>query len=180
MKNQILVRRYTQGLIKSLQDDPEFSRVSGDLSHFAGLLYRERKLDDVLNSPFLSAARKKRVADEILARLPYAEKAKRFIRLLVENKRLELFAGIMDSLAEAWNDERGISTCEVASVAPLSPGQKKRLEGKLASLTKGPVVLKYRIDPELLGGLRIRRKNIVYDGSIKGYLTKLREIICEG
>jgi len=51
---------------------------------------------------------------------------------------------------------------------------------KLERLEKKPVVLKYRIDPELVGGLMIKRKNIVYDISIKGSLLKLKEKIIEG
>jgi len=180
MKNQILVRRYTQGLVNSIKDETEFSMLSRDLSEFQRHLREQKKLKSVLTNPFLSTTKKVQVADEILSGTSYKEKTKRFIRLLVENSRLELLSEIMDSLPEAWNEEKGIDTYEVASVVPLSRDQKKRLAEKLESIEKRPVVLKYRIDPELLGGLWIKRRNIVYDISVKGYLTKIKEKICEG
>lgn len=180
MKNQILVRRYTQGLVNSIKDETEFSMLSRDLSDFQKHLREQKNLKSVLTSPFLSTTKKVQVADEILSKTSYKEKPKRFIRLLVENSRLELLSEIMDSLPEAWNEEKGIDTYEVASVVPLSQDQKKRLAEKLESIEKRPVVLKYRIDPELLGGLWIKRRNIVYDISVKGYLTKIKEKICEG
>ena len=79
-----------------------------------------------------------------------------------------------------WNEEKGVNTYEVSSVIPLSDDQRKKLKVKLERLEKRPVVLKYRIDPELVGGLMIERKNIVYDISIKGSLLKLKEKIIEG
>lgn len=180
MKNQILVKRYTQGLINSVKDEKEFLMLSRDLSAFQRHLREQEKLRSILASPFLSTAKKIQIADEILSKTSYKKKTKRFIRLLVENGRLELLPEIMDHLPEAWNEEKGIDTYEVASVVPLSPDQKRRLAEKLELLEKRPVVLKYRIDPELLGGLWIKRRNIVYDISVKGYLAKIKEKICEG
>ena len=98
----------------------------------------------------------------------------------MENNRLELFPDIIESLPEVWNEQKGISTFEVASVVPLTDGQRKKLERKLELLEKRPVLLKYRIVPELVGGFWVKRGNIVYDVSIKGNLMKLKEKISEG
>jgi len=68
----------------------------------------------------------------------------------------------------------------VASVIPLSDDQRKKLMEKLEHLDKRPVVLKCRIDRELVGGLLIKRKSMVCDISIKGSLLKLKEKIIEG
>lgn len=180
MRNQILIKRYTQGLVNSIKDETEFSTLSRDLSDFQRHLHEQKELRNVLISPFLSATKRVKIADEFLSKTSYRGKTKRFIRLLVENSRLELLSEIMDCLPEAWNEEKGIDTYEVASVVPLSKSQRKRLAEKLEALEKKPVVLKFRIDPELLGGLWIKRRNIVYDISLKGYLTKLKEKISEG
>jgi len=50
----------------------------------------------------------------------------------------------------------------------------------LELLEKRPVSLKYRSDSTLVGGLSIRRGNIIYDVSIRGNLDRLKEIIIEG
>ena len=51
---------------------------------------------------------------------------------------------------------------------------------KLELLENKPVFLKYRSDPSLVGGLSIRKGNIVYDVSIRGNLGRLKENIIEG
>ncbi len=180
MKSQILVKRYTQGLVNSIKNETEFSALSQELSNFALLLRKHQKLKDTLYSPFLPTTKKTQIAGEVLAKQSFGKKASRFILLLVENNRLELFSDIIESLPEVWNEQKGAYTFEVASVVPLTDGQRKRLEKKLELLEKRPVILKYRIDPELVGGLWVRRENIVYDVSIKGNLMKLKEEISEG
>lgn len=180
MKSQILVKRYTKGLVNSIKDEKEFTAVSQELSDFALLLGKHQELKDTLHSPFLPAAKKTQIAEEVLAKQTLGEKASRFILLLVENNRIELFPEILEFLPEVWNEQKGTYTFEVASVVPLTDEQRKKLGKKLELLEKRPVELKYRIDPELVGGLWVRRGNMVYDVSIKGNLMKLKEEISEG
>lgn len=180
MKSQILEKRYTQGLVNSVKNEAEFSALRRELSDFAELLSKHKKLKETLSSHFLPTAKKMQIAEEVLAKQSFGKKTLRFILLLVENNRLELFLDIIESLPEVWSEQKGISTFEVASVVPLTDGQRKKLEKKLELLEKRSVLLKYRIDPELVGGLWIRKGNIVYDVSIKGNLMNLKEKISEG
>jgi F-type H+-transporting ATPase subunit delta len=180
MKSQILVKRYTLGLVNSIKDEAEFSALLGELSAFSELFHTHKELKDTLLNPFLPTSRKVQIVHELLAITSSGKKAQRFILLLVENDRLELLPEIIESLPDAWNEEKEVDMYEVASVIPLSDDQRKKLKVKLERLEKKPAVLKYRIDPELVGGLLIKRKNIVYDISIKGSLLKLKEKIIEG
>ena len=180
MKSQILVKRYTLGLVNAIKDEEEFSVLLKELSAFSELLDKHPKLKDILLNPFLPTSRKTLIVSELLTGKAVDEKAFRLIMLLVENNRLELLPDILKAFPEMWNEEKGVHAFEVASVVPISEGQKKKLKEKLERLEKRPVILKYRIEPGLIGGLWIERKNIVYDISIKGSLMKLQEIMSEG
>jgi F-type H+-transporting ATPase subunit delta len=179
MRSQILIRRYAQGLISSAKDEGEFGSLYGELSEFEKFLSVHTKLQDTLKSPFLPATKKTEIAAQILERSSIGDKAKRFLLLLVENSRLALLPEILERLPVLWNEEHGIATFEVSSVIPLNPAQKKRLEKKLALLEHSPVTLTYKIDPSLIGGLSIRKGNIVYDASIQGDLERLKQKMAE-
>ena len=175
MKSQILTKRYTQGLVNSIKSDAEYSALIRELSGFAALFQKHKKMREALASPFLPASKKIQIAEAILAEKPVMKKASKCVLLLVENNRIELMSDIISSLPEAWNEKNGIYTFEVASVVPLTDGQKKNLQKRLELSEKRPVVLKFRIDPGLIGGLSIKRGNMVYDVSIKGSLMKIKE-----
>jgi len=180
MRNQVLIKRYAQGLINSTKDEKEFMSLLRQICEFHDLLSTQKNLQDLLSSPFLPAAKKKEITAQILAKTSLAEKAKRFLLLLVDNHRLFLIQDILDQSPELWNDEHGIATFVVSSAVPLDETQKKRLEERLARLEKRNVSLSYKIEPSLIGGLSIRKKNIVYDVSIQGDLERLKQKISEG
>lgn len=180
MKSQVLTRRYAQGLINSVKDKREFESIRGELQEFFRFLLEDKELLGTLTSAFLPTAKKSTITARVLEETSLQERSRRFILLLVENNRLLLLEDILKLLPLIWNEEHGISTFEVRSVVPLQEAQKQRLEMKLIQLEKRPVSLSYTIDSSLIGGLSIRKGNIVYDVSLQGDLERLRQKIYEG
>jgi len=180
MINRILVRRYTRGLISAISEEDEFGVISGQLLDFQKFLSGQEKLQQIFFKSVLPASRKKAIGEEILGSKDLHPKVHRFLLLLIESDRLELLLYILDYLPDMWNIELGISSFEISSVISLSETQKKVLADKLERLEKRPVSLKYKIDPDLIGGVSIRQGNIIYDASLRGALTKLQEKILEG
>lgn len=179
MRNQILVKRYGQGLVGALKNEAEYQAVMADLSDFLNLLLTREELWQALCLPILATSKKIQIAKDILARKSYPEKTAKFLLLLLEHKRLDLLKEIVRDLPVFWKSKQGIVTFEVRSVVPLSDSQKKKLEKELELLEKKPVYLTYSIDSELVGGLYLRKGNVVYDVSLRGYLARLKEIIGE-
>ena len=180
MKSQVLVKRYCQGLLGSLKTEEEFAPILAELLSLAGLMEEQKDLGNVLLTPFLPASRKQKIAAEVLGQLSLQPRTRRFFSLLLEKERLDLLPDIVALLPDLWNEARGVATLEVASVVPLTPEQKTALQERLEKIEGQPVVLKYRQDPSLIGGLALRKGNIVYDVSLKGSLDRLREHIIEG
>jgi len=179
MRSRTLIRRYAQGLISSAKDKAEFQSLCAELNEFDDLLSTNAKLGETLISPLLPASKRIEIARLILNRSAIGDKVKRFILLLVENNRLTLLPEMRKQLPHLWNEEQGIVTFEVSSVIPLSPSQKDRLKETLSSLEQRSIKLEYRIDPSLIGGLSIRKGNMVYDVSIEGDLERLKQKIVE-
>ena len=180
MKNQVLVKRYCQGLLGSLRTEEEFASVLAELRSLQSLMEERGDLGHVLLTPFVPASRKQKIADEVTGLLSLLPKTKRFFLLLLEKERLDLLPDIVALLPDLWNEARGVATLEVLSVVPLTPAQQTALQEKLERIEKQPVVLKYRQDPSLIGGLSLRKGNVVYDVSLKGSLERLKEHIIEG
>jgi F-type H+-transporting ATPase subunit delta len=180
MKNPTLVRKYTQGFVAAMADEAEFRRVLGELESFAGLVAAREDLRRALANPFLNARKRAGIVREVLERSGAGEKTVRLILLLAEHGRLKILPEIAAAAPEAWNARRGIATLEVSSVVPLTDDQKVRLEATLERLEGKPVSLGYRIDPGIIGGLALRKGNVVYDVSVEGDLQRLKEIITEG
>lgn len=180
MKNQVLVRKYAQGLVQAVKEKPEFEAVRAELRSFLDLYAGQAELRSALASPFMNAPKKARILEEVLVRSRAGEKTARFLSLLLEHKRMDLLKDIVDILPESWNEKLGILTFEVTSVVVLTDEQKARLRGALEAVEKNPVNLVFRIDPGIVGGLSLKKGHIVYDVSVQGHLNQLKERIQQG
>lgn len=180
MRKQVLVKKYAQGMARALKDEEEFMAVNRELAEFARLRLESRELGNALASPFLPARKKIQIVEAILRTFRFTDKTTRFLLLLMEHNRLDLLSDILRVLPALWQESRGVLTFEVSSAVPLAEIQKQRLKSQLERLEKRPVYLQYQIDPGLVAGLSVRKGNVVYDASLKGHLTKLKEKISEG
>jgi len=179
MVSKTLIRRYNGGLVNSISSEDEFGVISRQLLDFQKFVSSQKELQQVLFKSVIPTSRKKTIGEEILKKKDFHEKVHRFLLLLIENDRLELLPDILVDLPDMWNVSQGITSFEISSVVSLSDSQKKMLADKLEKMEKRPVSLKYRIDPDLIGGVSIRQGNIIYDASLRGALTKLQEKISE-
>jgi F-type H+-transporting ATPase subunit delta len=96
-----------------------------------------------------------------------------FLRLLAENKRLELLGEIAaqyELLRAQFENELDV---EVTSAVALSDEQKTQMTASLKKRFKRDVRMTNAVDPSLLGGAVIRAGDEVIDGSIKGRLQRL-------
>jgi F-type H+-transporting ATPase subunit delta len=97
-----------------------------------------------------------------------------FLRVLARKERLELLPLILKQAQVQFELRSGKKRVQVASAVPLSADVLKQIEARLISLFSFKPVLEPTVDPDLLGGLRIRVGDTVYDGSLRARLKQLR------
>jgi F-type H+-transporting ATPase subunit delta len=180
MRNEALVNRYARGLVGALRGESELEAAHRELSAVSALLRENLELAAVLKSPFVPKKNKDQIVRDILASSARGAKTGRFLGLLIEHNRLHLLDDILRVVPGLWRESQGVRTFEVSSAISVTPKQQARLRAELERLEGGPVFLEYRIDPGLVGGLSLRKGNIVLDVSVQGRLAKLKEKMIEG
>jgi ATP synthase F1 delta subunit len=180
MRNQILAKRYAEGLAGALRTESEYDGVRRDLEAFSGLLRASPELSAALVRPFLALARRQAIAEDVFDRLSLQTKTRRFLRLLMQHGRCEILPDIVRDLPAVWDAKNGVVPFEIRSVVPLSATQRIRLEARLRVLEKRPVACTYVLDPQIIGGLAVRQGSMIYDVSLRGQLERLKNEIREG
>ena len=96
-----------------------------------------------------------------------------FIKLLVENRRLNVLSEIA-ALYEAQRAEaENTAVAQVVSAYPLTDEQLRKITGVLQKRLGRTVSLVNTVDKDLLGGVVIRAGDSVIDGSARGQLERL-------
>lgn len=177
MKGSSLVKRYAKALVLAMDDEAEFRRVHGELLGFLELLASDERLKIGLATSLISPAEKARALDIVSAKMNLHDKTLQFLLTVAAENRMAFLEPMVQGLAHAWNEARGIEIVTVDSVTELSAGQKERLRGQLKKALAGDVALEFRLVPELVAGIRIGRGSVLYDFSLAGSLKKLRETL---
>ncbi len=83
--------------------------------------------------------------------------------------------GALDYLVEIAASERGRRIAEVRAAVALGDGERGRMTSALSRMMRRQVELRVRVDPALLGGVRISVGDTVIDGTVRHRLEQLRE-----
>ena len=106
---------------------------------------------------------------------PLPAEGQNFLRLLVENHRVDALPEIASQFAALKNKLEGSAEAHIVSAFDMSEAQAAEL---LASLAKkfGGVKLKSHVsvDASLIGGVRVTVGDEVFDTSIKAQLERMR------
>jgi F-type H+-transporting ATPase subunit delta len=103
-----------------------------------------------------------------------------FMSFLVDQRRLIAFDAIVASYLELADQAEGLLTAEVVSASPLDDRRKDRLRRALSERTGQEVRLQIEVDPSLLGGAIAKVGDLVFDGSLRTQLGRLRTNLTKG
>lgn len=95
------------------------------------------------------------------------------IKILCEHHSVYLYPEIAKEYVSLYNEARGICNAEAITAFPLTEKQKEAISSRLAAMTGKTIILKNTIDPEVLGGLKLRYMGIQLDGTLRARLDAI-------
>ncbi|MCC7082885.1 MAG: F0F1 ATP synthase subunit delta [Burkholderiales bacterium] len=125
-----------------------------------------------LKDPNLSAAKTAGLLTGILSGQLDRE-AENLVRVLADNRRLELLPEIASQFERLKNEREGVLDAEIVSALPLASGQLEALVSRLEARTGKRVKPHVRVDHDLIAGVRVLIGDKVIDGSVRAQLHAL-------
>jgi F-type H+-transporting ATPase subunit delta len=101
------------------------------------------------------------------------QEQRNFVRVLVENDRLQVLPEIRDLFVAKKNGFEGVKEAHVTSAFPLDEASLNSLRQDLEARFKAKIELTVQVDPELIGGVRIAVGDEVIDASVRGKLANM-------
>ncbi len=166
-----VARPYAKAAFARAQSASRLAPWSGALARAAAAIDDPRVRALVGNPRVAPAQLAGLIAD--VAGLGADDDGKRFIALLVENKRLALLPEI-SRLFDAYKDEVDrVVDVSITSAAPMAEAEQAKLGKALGGRFGRTVRVHTAVDPTLIGGAIVRAGDLVIDGSLKAQLEKL-------
>lgn len=136
-------------------------------------------LEQLLASPRVSQVEKESLIDRVFRGKIHA-KLLNFLKVLCRRGRVGWLRGIQVSANEIRDEQLGRIRVVVTSAYALTGDQQKSIAAKLGQTLGKEVVLEEKVDPSLLGGILIRVGDQVFDGSVLGKMSAIRNAVSGG
>lgn len=100
-----------------------------------------------------------------------------FLKLLTEKGYIRHFSACYRAYRQQYNEDKGILEVSAVAAISLTDRQKERLAEKLTAITGKKIDLICKVDPAVLGGIRLNFDGKQVDGTVKGRLDAMAKTL---
>ena len=173
-RNNDVGARYAHALFELAQAQGALAAVEGDLATLKAAREESAELRRFLASPVFNAEQKAKVLAAVARKVGAHALTLKFLGLLAANNRASALPAVVAAFQRLAADKRGAIAAEVTTAIALTAAQVKGVASALRqALGKDPEITT-RVDPAILGGMRVRVGSRLFDASLKSKLDSLK------
>lgn len=171
----LVENRYAEALMKLSQDNIE--GVRQELEGLVFIYNSNQEFRNFLADPTIKADKKQTAIRNIFTdRL--SKNMLNFLLLLIDKHRINNLPEIYNQFVRLANEKSNVLDMKIITAEPLTEQQLLGIKEKFRNKYNAVAVKSEEIiDPSIIGGIKVIIGDRVYDGSIKGRIESLTELI---
>ena len=169
--NQI-AQTYAEALFSLGLEDKKLSKLQDEGKALSEIIHDNEDFLLLLDSRFMSREERQDIASKILK--DFDEDIVNFVKVLIANNRTNYIKDVLEAFNSLCNEYKGVKEGLIYSAFPLDKETINKIKNKISQIEGMDVELISRIDPSLIGGVKVVINSHVYDGSIKNQLEKMQ------
>ena len=163
-----VAREYGRALFMLTEEVGSTERVREDAKCLARLLANNPGYKSMLDTPALTPDERLKLIDEAFSSLD--EHLVNVLKMLAKKRMTYAAERMLAVYEDEYMQSRGIVRAEVISAVALDDGQRERIAQRLGKITGKQIIIDNKVDPSILGGIKLRYMGIQRDGSVKARL----------
>ena len=171
--------RYSRALFEVAKETNELDKIEIDIKNFQSLIKNNTELHYFIHNPSQSINNQNNVLNLLSEKLNYSKSLRNFLLLLVEKRRIFFVLKIIDNFLKLCSKKRGEVKASLISSKELSDTELEKISRELSSSMGSTIKFDYKVDKNLIGGLKLQLGSFMIDTSIKNKLKKLEQSMLE-
>ena len=171
--------RYSRALFEVANESKELDKIEKDIKNFQSLLDSSFEIKNFIQNPTQSINSQNSVIKILTEELGFSKNLKNFFLLLVEKRRIFFVKKISESFLKLCSKKRGEIKASLISSKELSTTELDEISKDLSNSMGSTIKFDYKVDKELIGGLKLQLGSIMIDTSIKNKLKKFEKIMLD-
>jgi F-type H+-transporting ATPase subunit delta len=173
-RNADVGARYAQALFELADGAGALASVDVDLKALKALCLESPDLRRLIQSPAFSPSEKGRALVAVAEKAGFAPLTRKFLGLLSANSRASALPAVTQAFQRLLAVHRGVVSAEVVTAVELTEAQKKGVVAAIRQAFGKDPDLTTRLDPSILGGVKVRVGSRLFDSSLKTRLDQLK------
>ena len=173
-KNADVGARYAQALFELADAGGGLAAVEQDLKSLKAARDESADLRTLLSSPAFTAEDKGKGLSAVAKAMGASALTLKFLGLLASNNRASALPAVIAAFERLAAAHRGAVAAEVITAMPLTAAQLDGVAAALRQALGKDPELTARVDPSILGGLKVRVGSRLFDASLKSRLDSLK------
>jgi len=167
-----LALRYATALYEISLENKALDSYQEECKIVSSILDENEEFIDVLSSAFLSIEEKNKMIEDTFINVN--QDIISLVKIVVANHRVNILKDIFVSFNSLANQYKGIVEGLLYSAFPLEKSFVSSIEEAISKRENRKISLIAKVDPSLLGGIKVVINNKVYDGSVKNKIFELK------
>jgi F-type H+-transporting ATPase subunit delta len=153
------------------------ARTLAEAQQIAAIARDSKGLREVWDAPSIPAQQKRALLDSIAQKIGLSRPVRNLVAVLIDKRRTRFLSEIVAQFARELNQRLGFAEAAITTARELGADERSELERDLSRVTGKTIRAQYAQDRTILGGAIARVGSTVYDGSVKGQLERLRQLL---
>ena len=174
MLNVSVARRYAEAFFSIAQEQDKVDQYQQELENIVQAIQDTPHLKEYFEHLLIPIEDKKEVAQKIFAET-LTLSTLNFFYLLLDKRREGYLVMIYDEYVSMADEARGIRKAEIIAATEVPTEEIEQLAQRLSAISGKSVQLQLKVDPSLLGGVKLRIGDQVIDGTVAKRLQMLEK-----
>lgn len=170
-----IARPYAVAIFKLAKQNNKLQHWADELN-FINAVVADAQVSAMIDDPKLSASALEQALLHIMAG-KLSDTAVNLVKLLVENNRLTIVHDIVAAFQTLKDEDEGVLEAELTTAVKPADAQVKDLVKQLEAKFGKKIEAEVKVDPDLIGGIKIVVGDTVIDASIAGQLKSMEYAI---
>ena len=166
--------RYASALYDLASEKKVVDFVLENLQSLKKIIESNDELSLLVKSPLISSNDKLEVILKLISLLSFNELSITFLRVVSNNKRFASLTSIISQFINSNIQKRGEVLADITSADELSSEQKINIKEKIKNILGDKLLLNFKVDKNIIGGLVIKVGSKMIDTSLANKINKLK------
>lgn len=167
-----IAQNYASALLSIAIDDKKVIDYQKEVKELRKIIKDNPDLILLLDSRFLSMEERMHNVETLLK--GFSPDIISFLKIIIKHNRVNYLNDILEAFNSLCNENQDIVEGLIYSAFPLGEATLQKIKKKISEIENHEVDLIPKIDPTLIGGVKVVINSHVYDGSVKNQLEQMQ------